>query len=468
MSGVLIIDDDPLFCQSLVSMTERMGYSTDFTHTASTGLQTARQGHYSVILLDVGLPDCSGLDILGELKEVPSKPEVIIITGIGDTSGAELAIRNGAWDYIVKGFNYADLRLPLARAHQYHNEKRISAPSRVINRDGILGTSQAIVNCLDIISVAAQQNASVLITGETGTGKELFARAIHNNSHRNQQKFVVLDCASLPETLLESMLFGYTKGAFTGADRDHAGLIKHADGGTLFLDEIGELPLNFQKAFLRVLQEKRFRPVGSAVETTSNFRLVAATNRNLDQMVKEGSFRKDLLFRLRTITLELPPLRERKKDIKDIVIHYLSQASEQFGMAMKGFSTDFLEALHNYDWPGNVRELLHTMESAVTLAQDEPTLFPTHLPMQMRISMLKANIVEQQKTPSPNPEEEHIITAFTSFTETRRNVLEKMERSYLVELIKRSSGDLKTALKISGLKQTRLYDLMKKHNLSLR
>ena len=214
-----------------------------------------------------------------------------------------------------------------------------------LKTEGIVGASPRLGACLDTLAQAAGSDANVLITGETGTGKELFAWAIHKNSSRAGRSFVVVDCAALPETLVESTLFGHLRGAFTGADKPRDGLIKQADGGTLFLDEIGELSPSIQKAFLRVLQEKRFRPVGGGQEVSSDFRLIAATNRRLDDMARSGAFREDLLFRIRTLVLELPPLRDTKEDLRDLVVHYVVKFCEQYGVPMKSFSPEFHEVL---------------------------------------------------------------------------------------------------------------------------
>jgi len=336
MGKVLIIDDDQMFCEMLSDMVTDMGHGVKVAHSLSQGLADALSGPFDVVFLDVRMPDGSGLSALPKIRELSDAPEVIIITGAGDPDGAELAIVNGAWDYIEKQSSIKRMTLPLVRALQYREEKKAKKPLVALKLEGIVGHSPKMRECYDLLAQAADSDANVLIYGETGTGKELFARAIHNNSGRAGKNFVVVDCAALTESLVESALFGYEKGAFTGADKAQVGLIKQADGGTLFLDEVGELPIIMQKAFLRVLQEKRFRPLGARQEVESNFRLVAATNRHLDRLVEEGGFRQDLLFRLRTLSLNLPPLWERLEDVKDLVLFHTGKLCESYGIAQKG------------------------------------------------------------------------------------------------------------------------------------
>jgi two-component system NtrC family response regulator len=296
VADVLIIDDDPKINGILSRIVHSMGHETEQALTLHDGLQSVRKNDFDVVFLDLTLPDGNGLRILPDILATPSSPEVIIVTGTGDQRGAEVAFKHGAWAYVQKPFLIEDVALPFTRALQYREEKRAGEKPKVLIRDGIIGYSPAILASFDAVAQAAVTDASVLITGETGTGKELFARAIHNNSRRTDGSFVVVDCTALPEHLVESTLFGHEKGAFTGANRSSIGLVRQADGGTLFLDEIGELPLSIQKSFLRVLQEHRFRPIGGQKEITSHFRLVAATNRDLDAMVEAGQFRHDLLF----------------------------------------------------------------------------------------------------------------------------------------------------------------------------
>ena len=322
-----------------------------------------------------------------------------MITGLGDPDEAELAIKSGAWDYLEKPASFDAIKLPLLRALEYRAERKSGNPSIVLKRNGIIGDSQKITSCLELLAQAAGSDANVLITGETGTGKELFAKVVHSNSPRAKRNFVVVDCTALPETLVESVLFGHARGAFTGAETSEEGLIKQADGGTLFLDEIGELPLLIQKRFLRVIQEHRFRPVGGRQEIASDFRLVAATNRNLEDMVREGRFREDLLFRLRTIVIESPPLREIPEDIKKLTVYYMNDLCERFGIVAKGASPEFWEIVTEYPWPGNVRELIQALEKALISAKDEPMLFPKHLPTYIRIQVARSSFPMKPASP---------------------------------------------------------------------
>ena len=277
MVNVLIIDDDKVMCDWIAAAVERMGQRSAFAHTLGEGLRKAQSESFAVIFLNAQMPDGSGLDIIPKIKATVSAPEIIIITGFGDPDDAELAITNGAWDYIEKPASLEAIKLHLTRVLEYKAEKGTGKPLAALKRKDIIGRSQRLDLSFELLGQAAQSDVNVLITGETGTGKELFARAIHYNSPRADKNFVIVDCTSLPETLVESLLFGHARGSFTGAYTSQDGLIKQADRGTLFLDEIGELPQAIQKSFLRVIQEHRFRPVGGNREVTSDFRLVGSS-----------------------------------------------------------------------------------------------------------------------------------------------------------------------------------------------
>lgn len=462
MARVLIIDDDKGMCYTLSGMVRLEGHEAECFQTLKDGINECEAGSCDVVLLDVMMPDGSGLDALPRIRESASKPEVVIMTAAGSADGAEIAINSGAWDYLQKPFAMKDLKLPLIRALQYRKEKKGKNSRAALRLKGIIGHSLEMMQCIEMVAQASMTEANVLITGETGTGKELFAFAIHENSARSARPFITVDCGALPETLAESILFGHERGAFTGADRQKEGLIKLAHGGTLFLDEVGELPLSIQKVFLRVIQERRFRPVGAKHEETSDFRLIAATNRNLEEMVKNGKCREDLHFRLRSFVLNLPPLRGRTADIPDFVIHYMRKLCERYGLGMKGFSPEFLEALLAYNWPGNVRELIHALERALATAGEEPTLFRLHLPASLRVRLAQSSMLPREKNPV---QKENDYRSSTLPPVSLKAALESTERSYLERLLTDSRGNMKEACRISGLSRSRLYERLKRYEL---
>ncbi|RJP32803.1 MAG: sigma-54-dependent Fis family transcriptional regulator [Candidatus Omnitrophota bacterium] len=460
MPCVLVIDDDEMMCCLLAGVVSSLGHEVQCAKTLTQGLKLSEKHAYDVVFLDVGLPDGNGLDILPHIRGRDPSPEVIIITGHADSDGAELAIKSGAWDYIEKGSSIESITLPFVRALQFRNE-RLNCKTVSLNHEGIIGASPKIRHCLDQVAFAANSETNILITGESGTGKELFAWAIHNNSLRSGKNFVVVDCAALPETLIESLLFGHEKGAFTGADKAKDGLILQADGGTLFLDEVGELSLPLQKAFLRVLQEHRFRPVGGEREYSSDFRLVSATNKDLESLAAEGRFREDLLFRLRAFQIDLPPLRERKEDILKIALYHLSELSEKCQGEVKAFSPDFLEALAAYSWPGNIRELYHALDRAYFSAQFESRLYPQHLPDHIRIFLARKNL--KSLTHPGNPPLPSLPA--TIELPLLRDFRHAMEKEYLLKLLAASKGNIPEACRISGLSRSGLYTLLQKHQI---
>lgn len=455
---VLIIDDNEALCRSLQQLCKRQEMEADYATSLSHGVEAAQFGDYDIIFLDVNLPEGSGIDFIPKLRETGSSPEIIIITGYGDEAGAELAIRSGAWDYIQKSTSSQNIKLSLTRALQYREQKKKKKSQVVLKRDAIVGGSRRIVNCLNLVAQAAGNGHPVIISGETGTGKELFARAIYENSMEGSDGFVIVDCAALPEHLVESTLFGHKKGAFTGAEKDQEGLIKQADGGTLFLDEIGELPLSIQAKFLRVLQEKRFRPVGGKKEVTSNFRLISATNRNLPEMIEKGQFRKDLYYRIQTIRINLPPLRDRLEDIPALVLSRINRSCTLLGERSHDLSPDFIDTLMAYEWPGNVRELFNIIDRALSEAFDEPVLFPRHLPTHIRTN---ATLKKLALTGSNFETDCNGTKGLVPL----KTYVEEMKITYLKNLIVLTQGDIQKACRLSGLSRAYLYQLLKKYNI---
>lgn len=440
----------------------RAGHQAITAGTLQEGLERVSAEPVDIVFLDVCLPDGNGIETISAIQGAAPAPEIIIITGAAEPDGAELAIRCGAWDYIEKPFSVTEVLLPIQQVLQYHEQKRAHASPVALKLPGIIGSCRKMTQAYDMIAKAAGSEASVLLTGETGTGKELFARAIHENSARAGGPFVAVDCGALTETLVESTLFGHEKGAFTGANASRVGMFKEADGGTIFLDEIGELSLDIQKKLLRILQEGTFRTVGGRKEESSDFRLIAATNRKLEQMAEEEAFRGDLFYRLRSIAIQLPPLREREGDIQDLAMHYMKAYCGRYGMPPKGFCPEFFEAITHYPWPGNVRELAHAVEHAVSVARQEPTLFRIHLPVHIRADLARKGLEKTEPEPPVSPQPPTGAEGLPRLKE----VVENTEKRYLSDLMQAAGGDMQRACSASGLSRASLYSRLKKYGLS--
>ncbi len=473
---VLIIDEKTDVFDVMLREATRLSVEIHSATTLEEGLLAcqADEGGFDIVLMrDIvsGHPSCFTIQ---DFKKTPLAPEILIFSVQGDPQYAEHALKGGAWDYVVDPAPEKRLLDMLGRVLRYRNNKSDSFEEKEdevrhqLQNHGIIGSSAAIQNCVNLVTKIAMSEASVLITGETGTGKELFTSAIHNISSRSSKKLTIVDCAALPSTLVESILFGHAKGSFTGADKNQKGLIKQADGGTLFLDEIGEMPLEMQKKFLRVLQERKYLPVGSSVSESSDFRLIAATNRNLEDMVAEGTFRDDLLFRLKTFQLELPPLRTRRTDISELAYYYRNRYSKLHKLKKKKLSTDYLMTLNRYEWPGNVRELFQAIEYSMADALESDVLEPIHLPLNIRLSVTKEKLEKQKKRPAPTaemvmPED---VSSLLTIKEDRVRAIQIQEKQYLETLLKLTDGNIKQCCEIAGLSRSRLYDLLKRHNLS--
>lgn len=463
MSRILIIDDDRQVCETLESLVFRLGHECFAAHNLKDGLAHLNRTDIDLVFLDVRLPDGNGLEALGQIRNQASPPDVIVLTGQGDPEGAELAIQGGVWDYLVKPSPIKQIKETLSRALAYRQEKKAMGQAMSLDLTDVVGKSSVMRQCYERVAQASGSDSTVLVTGETGTGKELLARTVHRNSGRSSRAFVVVDCASLTESLLESILFGHTKGAFTGAARDRVGLVKLADQGTLFLDEIGELPLSAQKTFLRVLQERRFRPVGSSHELESDFRLISATNRDLAAMVQEGAFRQDLYYRINTIHIVLPPLREREEDIIILARHHIDKLCRQRNIPLKEMDPEFMEMLKQYDWPGNVRELFNTIEQAFVHSGAEKTVYAQHLPQAVRIRVAKSLLGRGKGEDGAGLEieTEEVEEALPTLKDFKMSI----EREYLLKLVGAYGKDIQKMLNVSGLSRSHLYAMLKKHDI---
>ncbi|MGE4504641.1 MAG: sigma-54-dependent transcriptional regulator [Desulfovibrionaceae bacterium] len=466
MADILIIDGDRGFARALRGDLAANGLPADSCDSLSRAMGLLYTGSYRAVILGDDLADGDCTTCLANLQASPGFPEVIVLSRSRDPDKAEQAIQNGAWTYITKPPNMPRLLVYLNRAMDYHDARHAKSIRCALRRSGIIGCSRPMQACLDRLAQASGSDANVLLTGETGTGKELFARAIHKNSERAGQAFVVVDCAALPDTLAESLLFGHQRGAFTSADANSVGLIKQADGGTLFLDEVGELPLPLQKVFLRVLEGRSFRPVGGLKEMHSDFRLLAATNRDLEPMVERGEFRRDLFYRLRGIHLHLPPLRSMTEDINEMVCKFIQRHAKRLHMASRGFAPDFLDALMNYDWPGNIRELQHTIEQALSRAGNEQVLYPRHLPKAIRARVARRDLeksgpgLPEQQRQAPPPADD-----FPPLKQYRKLQMEVVEQRYLRTMLEITNGDIRRSCELSGLSRARLYALLKHYGI---
>lgn len=386
---ILLIDDEEKLRQLLARILQLEGYQLLQAGNIRQGLQVLQQQEVDVVICDVKLPDADGVEAVKLIRERSPQSEIILLTAYGNIPDGVQAIKNGAFDYITKGDDNDKIIPLVARANERSQlHKRISQlEARVGKRyafDSIVGKSAALRQAVALAQKVADTNTTVLLTGETGTGKEVFAQAIHQESSRKNKPFVAINCSAFSKDLLESEIFGHKAGAFTGAVRDKKGLIEEAQGGTLFLDEIGEMPVELQAKLLRVLETKEFIKVGDTKTIKVDVRIIAATNRDLSEEVRNGQFREDLLYRLNVFTIELPPLRRRKEDIPALVRHYLNVFVEKTNKKPIALHDSVMPLLNAHEWKGNIRELKNVLERAVILAEGE--LLPEHLPLDIQLS----------------------------------------------------------------------------------
>jgi two-component system response regulator AtoC len=381
---ILVIDDDDGLRDSLQLLLTAEGYEVVGAEDAGAALREVERAPFDVVLCDVRMPGVDGMELLPQLVRKLPATAVIMMSAYGTQELALEAIQLGAYDYLAKPFQPAEALFTIRKARE---RERLQRTNQLLRRDvdravgerPIVATSGAMIELLELMERAAAYKSTVLLTGESGTGKEVLARAIHAQSPRHEAAFVAVNCGAIPDTLLESELFGHARGAFTGADRAKRGLVAEADGGTLFLDEIGELPTALQVKLLRVLQEEEIRPVGESKARAVDVRVIAATSRQLEVEVREGRFREDLFYRLNVVRLEVPPLRERPKDVPLLADHFLERFSAALGKPVHRLMDDALDRLVAYPWPGNVRELENVIERAVILADGEH-ITPRELP----------------------------------------------------------------------------------------
>ena len=376
MHTILVIDDERSMREFLSIMLGKEGYRAIAIDNGNDALEFISKNKYDLIITDIKMPKMSGIDILRESMALHPNTPVIMITAFASTEVAVEAMKLGAYDYITKPFNVDEIKIIIKNAIEKKSlfDENISLREELKGRyqfSNIVGKSDKIQKVFELIMKVANSRSTVLITGESGTGKELVAKAIHHNSNRRDKPFVSISCGAIPETLLESELFGHQKGAFTSADSDKKGLFEIADGGTFFLDEVTEAPPSIQAKLLRVLQEKEFKRVGGVKDIKVDVRVIAATNKNLHKLIEEGKFREDLYYRLNVIPIELPPLRERKEDIPLLINHFINKYNFTNKKNIKGMTLKAMEMLERYIWRGNIRELENVIERAVTLETND-------------------------------------------------------------------------------------------------
>ena len=441
--NVLVVEDEEMMRAILRQLLEAAGFNVFTADSAENALEVFASNDIVITLTDIKMAGKDGLALLDQIKSIDDEAIVIIMTAYSSVDTAVAALRKGAYDYITKPFVNEDLLQTIKNAAGH---RRLFQENRMLRRElnkqnnfsEIIGKSEALQRVFDLVDKVAATSANVLIQGESGTGKELVARSIHSGSGRSDKPFLAMNCGVLPESLLESELFGHTKGSFTGASTDKKGLFRSVEGGTLFLDEVAEMPPSLQVKLLRALQEHEVTPVGASIPISFDARIIAATNRVLAAEVAEGRFREDLFYRLNVVEIDIPALRERRDDIPILVKHFVTAAARSQHSAEKSVTKEALAALTSYGWPGNVRELEHVIERAVILSGDE-----------IDVESLPPKIQRNSETDSPD---------------RSRPTLDEMERRYVMEILESVGDDKAAAAKALGIDLSTLYRKLKRYD----
>jgi DNA-binding NtrC family response regulator len=460
---ILIIDDEPAICRNCIKILSKMDYDVRYALNGYDALNMMDETVFDVVVTDLKMSNVGGMEVLRRLKASYSETMVIVITGYATVSSAVEVMKMGAFDYLPKPFTPHELRAVVRQAliqreMLLQNRKFLEQKKRRKSfSHQLIGESPKIKKVISMVQKVAPTDSTVLVYGESGTGKELISRAIHANSHRNSDVFFAVDCGTLSDTLLESELFGYTKGAFTDAHNDKDGIFKLANGGTVFLDEISNISLGVQAKLLRFLENREFLPLGSTKTRKVDVRLVFATNQNLEEMVKAGSFRQDFYYRIFVYPIIIPPLRERKSDILPISYHFLQHFCLEFGKKIIGFDDETVARLTAYDWPGNVRQLRNIIERAVILCEKDK-ISPKELPLLGEMADIEELI---DYVPETNDELKRVKK------EIRLKAVLKVEKNFVMNALIKNDWNVTRAAQKVGLQRTNFQTLMKKHQVKL-
>jgi DNA-binding NtrC family response regulator len=449
---ILVVDDEPMMADSLKQNLAEEGYTVDTAATGAEAIEFFDRGGHHLAICDLQLPDMDGLEVMRHMKDTHPSTEVIVVTGYGTVARAVEATKAGAFYFVEKPFDFEQM-LPLVeralesrelREETASMRRQLSTRAEYFN---IIGASRQMQTIYETIESVAKSDANVLIVGESGTGKELIANAIHYNSLRAKKPFIKVNCAALPKELIESELFGHTKGAFTGAHADKEGLVQHAAGGSLLLDEIAEMPVELQPKLLRVLQDRSYRKVGSEKTYAVDFRLISSTNRLPADAIRDGLLRDDLFYRISTITIHVPPLRERTEDIQLLTDHFLKEYAHKYDRQITGVSQAAYQRLFAHQWPGNVRELQNVIERAVLLA--------------------KANKIEPVDLPFDNGSLPEGGAQSAGWDVPPNMTLEEIEKLVIEKTLQRTNGNKQAAANLLGIYRPRLYSKIRKYNIDV-
>ncbi|WP_298433447.1 sigma-54 dependent transcriptional regulator [Geobacter sp.] len=454
---IMLIDNEEGLCRMMEEVLADSGYVVKGYTRSFEAVEEFRAGAWDLVVTDIKMPGMDGLEVLQRVKEKDPTIPVIMITAYATVEMSIQALRRGAYDMLTKPFEPEELlyRVKNALKHTQLLEENRELREKLVGKfrfDNIIGASTGLKSVLERVEKIAVRDTSVLITGESGTGKELIAQAIHYNSPRKEKKYVAINCGALPESLLESELFGYRKGAFTGAKENRQGLLEAADGGTLFLDEVGNLPMNVQKTLLRFLQEQEFLRIGDTTPTKVDVRIISATNADLKEAVKSGAFREDLYYRLNVVNIHLPPLRERRDDIPLLAAHFITLQNRKFDTALKGLDHDALEAATAFAWPGNIRQLKNVIEACTAMESEEYITLPV-LSQFIEIPAPAGSGEAGADFEGEGEEGDYAVA------------LSRFELDYLKGLLRKNRGNIEAAAREAGMNMATIYRKIKKYQL---